>query len=175
MVREVRIPCTRTTGRSASVTQINLEQGDSYSLAFDLYIIGSWDGLGRQAQQGRFGADIWAISMKCGAAAPVLLWESTFSNQKTVQQSYPQAYGAPGGSKYGEGSIDQNELGYTPAQVHVPEFTSHTNTTYRIIVSGVSNCATTPSFVMNVPNALQPGNRDESWGIDEVDLRVKHN
>lgn len=156
----------------------NLAAGGAYSLSFDLYIIGSWDGLGRQAQQGRFGADIWSLSYSCGTGATTstVLYETSFSNQKTVQQSYPRQFGEPGGNKAGEGRTDEDELGYTAEEVHVPLFTSFINTTYRMIFAGTNLCGSQPmSFVMTVPNALQPGNRDESWGIDNVDLRINNN
>ena len=155
----------------------SLAAGGQYSLSFDLYIIGSWDGLGKQAQQGRFGADIWALSYQCGSDPTLhLLYETSFSNQKTVQQSYPLEYGEPGGNKPGAESEAQNDLGYTPEEVHVPQFTAFTNTTYRMIFAGTNPCSggATMSFVMTVPNALQPGNRDEAWGIDNVDLRVNN-
>jgi hypothetical protein len=152
----------------------SLNSGGRYSLAFDLYIIGSWDGLGKQAQQGRFGADIWALSYRCGSeTATHLLYETSFSNQKTVQQSYPLQYGQPGGNKAGQGREGENDLGYTAEQVHVPQFTSFTNTNYRMVFVGTNQCPSGEmTFVMTVPNALQPGNRDEAWGIDNVDLRV---
>ena len=45
--------------------------GSRWSLDFDLYIIGSWDGQGQQAQQGAFGQDIWRLAIRCSVdAAP---------------------------------------------------------------------------------------------------------
>ena len=47
-------------------------QRERAAATFDLYIIGSWDGQGQQAQSGAFGHDIWRASVRCGStsAAP---------------------------------------------------------------------------------------------------------
>ena len=64
--------------------------GSTFDVSYDLYIIGSWDGDGKQSGK-QFGVDIWENSIACSSTGPSVttLIRTTFSNQKTVQQSFP--------------------------------------------------------------------------------------
>lgn len=148
--------------------------GSVYSLAFDLYIIGSWDGQGQQAQQGSFGQDIWRLAIRCGelsSAAEQILFVTDFSNQHTVQQSYPLTASKKGGKKAGTGSFAIDALGFRndPA-VHTPQFRSYGDVSYHMEFSGENPCAAdeTLVFAFIVPDAGLQSNLDESWGLDNV-------
>lgn len=152
--------------------------GTTYSLAFDLYIIGSWDGQGKQAQSGAFGQDVWRLAIRCGTAnsAPVqVLLETDFSNQLTVQQSYPKAASQKGGSKAGTGSFGTDLLGFVndPA-VHTPLFRSFGDTEYHMEFTGINPCAAGQNMIFSfiVPDAGLQSNYDESWGLDNVVIKT---
>lgn len=152
--------------------------GTRYSLSFDLYIIGSWDGQGKQAQHGAFGQDIWRASIRCGsitAAPSQILLETDFSNQLTVQQSYPEPASQKSGNKAGEGSYAQDALGFRfdPAS-NTPLFRSYGDTEYHMSFSGTNPCAAgqTMFFTFIVPDAGLQSNYDESWGLDNVVIKT---
>jgi hypothetical protein len=151
--------------------------GSKWSLAFDLYIIGSWDGQGQQAQHGAFGQDIWSLEVRCSVnSAPVqVLLETDFSNQETVQQSFPRSTSQNGGSKAGTGGYGKDLLGFRndPA-VHTPSFRSYGDTEYALSFSGFNPCgAGNPLvFAFEVPNAGLQSNYDESWGVDNVIVKT---
>lgn len=152
--------------------------GTKYSLSFDLYIIGSWDGQGQQAQHGVFGQDLWRASIRCGSpeAAPAqILLETDFSNQLTVQQSYPNSATQKGGSKAGTDSYAQDLLGFRfDPSVNTPLFRSFGDTEYHLSFSGVNPCAAgqTVYFTFIVPDAGLQSNYDESWGLDNVVIKT---
>lgn len=152
--------------------------GTTYSIAFDLYIIGSWDGQGQQAQSGAFGQDIWRLAIRCGSvnsAAVQTLLVTDFSNQLTVQQSYPKAATQKGGSKAGTGSYGIDLLGFVddPA-VHTPLFRSFGDTEYHMAFAGTNPCAAGENMIFSfiVPDAGLQSNYDESWGLDNVVLKT---
>jgi hypothetical protein len=152
--------------------------GSTYSLTFDLYIIGSWDGQGKQAQSGAFGHDIWRASIRCdspSAAPSIILLETDFSNQLTVQQSYPKSAAQKGGSKAATGSYAQDMLGFrNDPSVNTPTFRSFGDTEYHMSFSGTNPCAAgqTAFFTFTVPNANLQSNYDESWGLDNVVIKT---
>lgn len=152
--------------------------GTKYSLAFDLYIIGSWDGQGQQAQNGAFGQDIWRASIRCGSASAApsqILLETDFSNQLTVQQSYPAAATQKGGNKAASGSYGQDLLGFrNDPTVNTPLFRSFGDSEYHMTFSGVNPCTAgqTVFFTFTVPNANLQSNYDESWGLDNVVVKT---
>jgi hypothetical protein len=152
--------------------------GSRYALTFDLYIIGSWDGQGQQAQNGVYGHDIWRASIRCGsptAAPSQVLLETDFSNQLTVQQSYPNWATTKGGSKAGTGSYGQDLLGSrNDPSVNTPTFRSFGDTEYHMSFSGANPCAAgqTAYFTFVVPNANLQSNYDESWGLDNVSIKT---
>ncbi len=151
--------------------------GSTYSLDFDLYIIGSWDGQGKQAQSGAFGQDIWRLGIRCDLSPElgVNLLTTDFSNQLTVQQSYPKAASQKGGKKAGTDSYAQDALGFRadPA-VHTPQFRSFGDTQYHMSFSGTNPCGAGEQmvFAFTVPDAGLQSNRDESWGVDNVVLKT---
>jgi hypothetical protein len=55
-----------------------LDGGEVYELAFDLYIIGSWDGKGKQAQHGVFQANIVQIGYQCTPFDITTIFSTTF-------------------------------------------------------------------------------------------------
>lgn len=151
--------------------------GSKWSLEFDLYIIGSWDGQGQQAQHGAFGQDIWSLEIRCSVTSvPVqVLLETDFSNQETVQQSYPLSATQRGGSKAGTGSYGKDLLGFRndPA-VNTPLFRSYGDIEYSLSFSGFNPCgAGNPMvFAFEVPDADLQSNYDESWGVDNVVVKT---
>jgi hypothetical protein len=151
--------------------------GSTYSVSYDLYIIGSWDGNGKQSGK-QWGPDIWENSIACtpdGAPVATLL-RTTFSNQKTVQQSYPAAYGAnASGNKAASGSYADDALGFrNDPTVNTPLFDSFGDTWYKLSFSGVNPCGPgNPMYlVWSVPAATLQSNYDESWGIDNVSIKT---
>ncbi len=151
--------------------------GSEWSLAFDLYIIGSWDGQGQQAQQGSFGQDIWRLGIRCSVNGSLVqnLLTTDFSNQLTVQQSYPMAATQKGGNRAGEGSYAQDALGFrNDPTVHTPQFRSFGDTEYHMSFSGTNPCGAGQQmvFAFVVPDAGLQSNSDESWGVDNVVIKT---
>jgi hypothetical protein len=151
--------------------------GSTFFVSYDLYIIGSWDGDGKQSGK-EFGVDLWQNGIACTPTGAVVLSliNTTFSNQKGVQQSYPNDYGTyRGPSTYGTGAFAINALGYiNDPTSHTPQFQSYGDTWYKLSFSGINPCgAGNPIYlVWTVPNATLQSNYDESWGIDNVLIKV---
>ena len=149
--------------------------GSRYDISFDLYIIGSWDGNGKQSGK-QYGVDIWQAAVACSPDGPVAqtLIRTTFSNQKTVQQSFPHNYGEGGGSnKAADGAFATDALGYVNDPTsHTPEFQSYGDTWYKLHFTGVNPCgAGAPLYLQwSVPGATLQSNYDESWGVDNVQI-----
>ena len=150
---------------------INVPSGFSkYSLAFDFYTIGSWDGRGKQAQSGIFDANVFDISYQCGATAPVSMFKTSFSNQLTVQQDFPLAY-LTGGNKAATGSFATDALGYKghPELSNTPVFRSFGDVSYHMLYGGTNPCGTAAiQFQISTSNPTQQSNYDESWGVDNI-------
>jgi hypothetical protein len=152
--------------------------GHTYDLSFDLYTIGSWDGQGKQAQHGTFGQDIWRLSIRCGsvsAPASAVLLETDFSNQETVQQSYPDGVSQTGGHKAGTGSYAIDGLGFrNDPTVNTPVFRSYGDVEYHMDFTGVNPCPAdqTTYFTFVVPFGNLQSNYDESWGLDNVVIKT---
>ncbi len=149
-----------------------------YSLTFDLYIIGSWDGRGKQAQSGHFDANVFTVAYRCnGASGPgTPMFETSFSNQLTVQQDFPLPY-LQGGNKAGTGSVEKDALGYRGFQnlSNTPPFRSFGDITYRLTYSGTNPCgAGVPlAFVFrSSADPVQQNMWDESWGLDNVIVKA---
>jgi hypothetical protein len=160
------------------VTLIVPNGGSTFSVSYDLYIIGSWDGDGKQSGK-EYGADVWQNGIACTATGAVVksLISTTFSNQKGVQQSYPSSYSVPGGgpSKAGTGAYAIDALGYiNDPTSHTPLFDSFGDTWYKLSFSGVNPCGAGSAIylVWTVPNAGLQSNYDESWGIDNVLIKT---
>ncbi len=154
---------------------VNVPSGfTKYSLAFNFYTIGSWDGRGKQAQHGVFDANVFDISYVCGTNAPVSIFKTSFSNQLTVQQDYPLPY-LQGGNKAGTGSIAIDALGYAtrPDLSNTPQFRSFGDATYLMNFSGTNPCGTAAiQFQISTSNPTQQSVWDESWGVDNVIVKA---
>ena len=155
------------------------QAGSLYTVSFDLYVIGSWDGKGKQAQNGNFQANVFQIAYRCGGgtAAVVPIFSTTFSNQLTVQQDFPLALGL-GGNKAGTGAVagSIDALGYAsrPDLSSTPVFRSFGDATYHLTytVGNVCTGGVAPTFVFSSTAPGQQSNYDESWGLDNITLKV---
>lgn len=156
--------------------QVNLivpSGGSTYDISYDLYIIGSWDGDGKQSGK-QYGIDIWENSIACSSTGPAVatLIRTTFSNQKTVQQSFPNNYGSNGGGlKAASGAFAVDALGYkNDPTSNTPQFSSYGDTWYKLHFSGVNPCGAGNAIFLrwSVPNGTLQSNYDESWGVDNV-------
>jgi hypothetical protein len=147
-----------------------------YTVDFDLYVIGSWDGRGKQAQQGSFLANVIDVGYRCTAGGPVTsIFKTTFSNQYTVQQDYPNTY-LTGGFKAGTGSSAIDALGYAghPELSNTPQFRSFGDATYALSFSGANPCGTAAvQFTISTSNPTQQSVIDESWGVDNILVRAQ--
>lgn len=148
-----------------------------YSLMFDLYTIGSWDGKGKQAQNGVFLTNVLSLRYRCVGGVEGDIFASTFSNQLTVQQDYPAnvALGLAGGYKAATGSLSQDNLGYrNDPSSNTPLFRSFGDVTYRLSFAGNNPCgAGNPvTFVWRTNGAVQQSNYDESWGLDNITVKA---
>ena len=149
--------------------------GSRYDISYDLYIIGSWDGNGKQSGKD-FGVDIWQNNIACSPTGPAVatLIRTTFSNQKTVQQAFPHNYGEGGGTnKAGANAFAIDALGFVNDPTsHTPEFQSFGDTWYKLHFTGLNPCgAGNPIYLQwSVPGATLQSNYDESWGVDNVQI-----
>lgn len=155
---------------------INIPAGyPRYTLDFDFYTIGSWDGRGKQAQNGVFLANVFQIGYRCVPGAPISIFQTTFSNQLTVQQDYPLPY-LTGGNKAATGSFAQDALEYrweVPATSNTPTFRSFGDVSYHMTYADANPCGTAAvSFIISTSAPNQQSNYDESWGIDNVRIRA---
>ena len=156
------------------------DAGSKYTVDFDLYVIGSWDGKGKQAQSGTFQANVFQVGYRCGSSTTVNpVYTTTFSNQYTVQQDYPNAFGL-GGYKAGTGSVagSVDALGYAghPELSSTPSFRSFGDATYHFSYTLSDICGgtngTAPTFVFSSTAPGQQSNYDESWGMDNIVLKA---
>jgi hypothetical protein len=150
--------------------------GAKYALEFDFYAIGSWDGIGKQAQNGAFLANVFQVGAVCtGDDAGTIrdIFTSTFSNQMTVQQNYPLAFGTGGGAKALTGSVDSGNLFNGDPTVNVPVFRSVSDATYHMSFTGVNPCVTgTVTFVFRTFAPGQQSAPDETWGVDNISIKT---
>lgn len=134
----------------------------SITLAFDLYIIRSWDG---NIETPGVGPDIWSVGMIHQDLGEHVFLATTFANQPAAwnrSQSYPLAYGDGNSAMYA-GAMEINSLGYTHREfslssVYHMEFTmpehSDSSATFWFRAQGLQGIA------------------DESWGLDNVRVSV---
>jgi uncharacterized protein (TIGR03437 family) len=138
---------------TVTLTLRDLKPHTFVTVAFDLYILKSWDGNNRT-----YGPDRWRLSVQDG---PTLL-ETTFSNNPKTgadlsQQNYPVA-----NSPQQSGAASVNTLGYTfygDSIYHLTFNLPHVGDT----------------LMLNFSSSLFEGKGidDESWGLDNV--RVSSN
>jgi hypothetical protein len=152
--------------------------GSKYSLSFDLYVIGTWDGIGKQAQHGVFEANVFALGYRCGSVSSAFnnIFSTTFSNQVTVQQDYPAQAFRGGGSKATTGAYLVNALGYLGhlELTNIATFKPIADSWYKMSFSGLNPCPAgqTMSIIFKSSNPGQQSNYDESWAIDNVVVKT---
>ena len=150
--------------------------GTKYALEFDFYAIGSWDGIGKQAQNGAFLANVFQVGAICtGDAAGTIrdIFTSTFSNQMTVQQNFPLAFTSGGGAKALTGSIASDNLFKGDPTVNVPVFRSVSDATYHLSFTGANPCGTAAvTFVFRTFAPGQQSAPDETWGVDNISIKT---
>lgn len=142
----------------------------NYAIDFDFYAIGSWDGQGQQAQHGNFGQDSWQVAAVCGGNL-VDIFTTDFSNQKTVQQSFPLSIFAGGGRQYTSGSTDVN---YTGFPTNIPQFTAVADARYHLSFIGLNPCGslTFTGIKLLIPGFDLQSRYDESWAVDNLTLKT---
>lgn len=166
-------------GRFANVRTmvvVNVPSGNpKYSLEFDFYAIGSWDGRGKQAQNGVFDANVFDVGYRCvGTTATTSIFKTTFSNQQTVQQDYPNAF-LTGGFKAATNSVAVDELNYrsAPALSNTPQFRSFGDVSYHFGYNGTNPCGSDAvQFTISTSNPSQQSVYDESWGVDNIHIKA---
>ena len=120
----------------------NLPPHTNLTIAFDLFILRTWDG-------NNGGPDVWEVGILGG---PVLL-HTTFQLVSSLRtQAYPENH--PGGIYPGQtGALELDTLGYSSDAVYYHTFTvPHSNDVLRLQFRGAGLQALT----------------DESWGLDNV-------
>jgi len=146
--------------------------GNNFTLQFNLYIIGSWDGAGKLR---KFGVDQWQIGYYCGSNSTSIqnLFTTDFSNQKNEPQHYPNTVDGPTNPAMA-GAISTNSLGYfgTDITEYHNGDASGASAVYQINQTFSTSCSgQSVTFVFQTPRGLQQLS-DESWGIDNFQLTV---
>src|SRR5262245_55872191 len=138
---------------TVTLTLRDLKPHTFVTVAFDLYILKSWDGNNQT-----YGPDRWSLRVQGG---PTLL-DTTFSNNPKTgadlsQQNYPVA-----NSPYQSGAASVNTLGYT----------FYGDSIYHLSFNFPHQGDT---LILNFSSSLfeGKGTPDESWGLDNV--RVSSN
>jgi uncharacterized protein (TIGR03437 family) len=131
-----------------TLTLRDLKPHTFVTVAFDLYILKSWDGNNQT-----YGPDRWSLRVQGGAT----LLDTTFSNNPKTgadlsQQNYPVA-----NSPYQSGAASVNTLGYT--------FYGDSIYHFRFNFPHAGD-----TLVLNFSSSLfeGKGTDDESWGLDNV-------
>ena len=139
---------------TVSLTLANLPPHSQVSVAFDLYVIRTWDGNGPAAE---FGPDIFQVSADNGPT----LTRTTFTNHSHLRQAYPNEF--PGGNNTPRnGAVENNTLGYTfngisfSSVYRIEKTIAHADGTLKLNFSG--------SGLEALDN--------ESWGLDNVRVTV---
>lgn len=141
-----------------SLALTNLPPHRSARVAFDLYVLRSWDGSNTSV-----GPDIWSVGVSNG---PVLL-RTTFANYADWNpienaQDYPSPFGL-GHYSTRSGAAEVNTLGYTSAYASVGlrpmDAVYHLDFTW---------AHADPSLTLNFIASHLQAIGDESWGLDNV-------
>jgi hypothetical protein len=135
----------------------NLPQHTAVSIAFDLYIIGTWDG-----NTPTVGPDIWDLR-QVGSGTPLL--RTTFSNMTVFgeTQDYPDSY--PGGNNPAfSGAAQQGTLGY-----YFGSFLGDLDAVYSLSFTMPD---TSGNLALHFSNNNQDGGLDEQWGIDNLRVSI---
>lgn len=148
-----------TNGTGFGNGTVSLQLGElpahnQVTVAFDLYIINSWDGNGGSVYE--YGHDHWQLT-----ADGQNLILTSFANNPTVPQSYPNQlspYGSGGDNPYqtGASSLGHTKIGPNDSAYRL-EFTfEHTGSSLELDFT---------SFQDQLPS-------DEAWGIDNIVVDV---
>lgn len=141
---------------SVTLTLADLPEHTALTITFDLLTLWSWDGNeGLWAGDGEIAPDIFKAEVVGG---PTLLNASFAVHSSRVFQSYPAAYPM-------DGSAPPNNDQYSGAY----EFLEDTFATYRLSFTFVHS-APTAVFRFTAPSLQELW--DESWGLDNVEVRV---
>jgi hypothetical protein len=146
--------------QTVSLTLNSLPSHDEVTVSFLLLILKSWDGT-----DSTWGPDIWSLNVGGG---PTLL-KTTFSNVldfgpggETFPQSFPGGY--PGiNFRPGTGSMETNTLGY---QFGGAPMDSVYALSYTFRHTG-------SSLTLNFVGQTTQGAEDESWGLDNVEVKLR--
>ena len=148
------------TNQTVSLAFTNLPSHDSITIAFDLFMNGSWDGNGEYC----CGPDIWDLSV----AGATNLIHSTFAyvrgdSDPWDTQTFPDFY--PGAAhNSGTGSCETNTLGYTynhGSVVHIHD------SVYRLAYT-LPHAQSNITFQFSASGAGIQAVTNESWGLDNV-------
>ena len=135
------------------LTLTNLPPHAEITVAFDLFILLTWDGNGDSDS----GEDIWSLSVGGGPTMVRASFLNTFSINKNSAQSYPDDVGS--GLHDGRtGAVENNTLGYTWNGCPV-DSVYHLAFSFRHAES---------SLILNFTGAGLQEITDESWGLDNV-------
>jgi hypothetical protein len=147
-------PTAGFTNDVVTLTLSSLGTHSTVTLAFDLYVIRSWDGNGANGGE-RFIVD---------ASGPSLI-NTGFANNDAKDQCFPE--NCPASHPTKTGSAEQNTLGYDvgiggDAVYHLSFTFAHTDSTLLLhfIGTGLQD--------QFAGGTTFPGLTDESWGLDNV-------
>ncbi len=139
---------------TVSLSLANLPPHSQVSVAFDLYVIRTWDGNGPAAE---FGPDVFEARAENGPS----LTRTTFTNHSYLRQAYPSEF--PGGDNTPRnGAVENNTLGYTFTGI---PFSS----VYRI---DKAIAHTGGALKLNFSASGLEGLDNESWGLDNVRVTI---
>lgn len=138
----------------ATLTIGDLPPHSRIRVSFDLYVIGSWDGVGNREAGNAGGPDVWRFALTDG---PTLV-RTTFSNVHDPgwEQSFPDDL-PRGGRPAQSGAIRRGTLGFGADATYHLSFAFHHAGPY-------------VSFTFAAGNLTGPA--DECWGLDNVELIV---
>lgn len=135
------------------------------SIAFDLFVIGTWDGNGEAC----CGPDIWKFSLLTPSGEQVIL-QTTFSNDdfpfdEGFNQSFPGQY--PGSSSFHglTGSIEKSLFGYPDQSGYIGVGDS----VYRLKFLIPHTLPSITFQFSRLPRNL-PFEDNEPWGLDNVEV-----
>jgi hypothetical protein len=155
-----------STGNNAiNLTLSGLPTHTNLTVAFDLYVIRSWDG--NHNAGGCCGPDAFEVRAD-GVVNPLLL-HTTFSNDHPFTRSAGQAYPGPDPAYPPRtGATEVNTLGYTFADQFIPS-PIPMDSVYRLQIAFPH---TAGSVTLSFSSTLAQGLGDESWGLDNVGVGI---
>nr|VFJ65841.1 MAG: hypothetical protein BECKDK2373C_GA0170839_11365 [Candidatus Kentron sp. DK] len=135
-----------------------LPEHTKVTVAFDLYIIQSWDGNGG-------GADNWQLTVgETGAEQPFFLLFTNFTNNTATTQAYPNQlppYGDGGSFAPRTGAFENGHLDFGTG--------SWGDATYRFSFTFDHSAS---DIFLNFTGLQNQAASDEGWGLDNVKVSV---